>query len=39
VIRGGGILQLDRLQPWVFARRLIEVTVNAKVSVLIHADE
>jgi hypothetical protein len=36
VIGSGGILQLDRLQPRILARRLIEVAVNAKISVVVH---
>ena len=39
VIWRGGILEFDRLQPRVFAGRLIEVAVNAKVSVVVHAWE
>src|SRR6266511_2268074 len=29
VVRLGGVLGLDRLQPWVFAWRLIKMTMNA----------
>jgi len=28
VIRGCGILQLNRFEPWILARRLIEVAVE-----------
>ena len=29
VIGGGGVLGLDRLQPWILARRLVKVAMNA----------
>jgi hypothetical protein len=37
MIGSGGVLKFDRLQPRIFARWLIEVAVDAKISVFVHA--
>ena len=37
VVGSGGILKLDRFQPRILARWLIEVAVNAKIAVFVHA--
>jgi hypothetical protein len=32
MVGGSGLLQFDGLEPWVLARRLVEVAVDAKVT-------